>query len=430
MRNLTTRLFIILLTITYLTYPTFAQTEDDPVSWSFEYKSVNNSSNEYELRCIADIYSGWYIYSQTLESRPPIPTSFIFEKNIDDFVMIGEVEEEGDLIVKYDEIFEKDIPKYTNKVIFKSKIMVSGTKTVQIKGRLEYMSCDASTCNPPTQVEFLFEINPTENTPLITNNDIGEYKINNSPSYSVMDRMNNSGMTINVPEGPVELRISNSNTYKETKVDIALEGSENIVNEDKERIIDEEDGGMLVAANISSYLKKKKKKAKKAATPIASRTIQKEKKATTPSPTIVSNPVKWNFELEKGENSTYNLVFKADVEDKWILTQDVSKLSFDNAQSIAPIGEQTSLETTEDGKFVFKQDVKFRDNVMLTGKFSYMITDPAGKTMSREASFAFNQSGEVITYQNQAGWWIGSIVALLSMILLTLVWKARKTLFQ
>lgn len=431
MRNLHTRIFIIiLLTITYLTSPIFAQSEEDPVSWTFEYKAVSNSSNEYELRFIANTSSGWYIYSQDLESRPPVPTSFIFEKNVeDDFVMMGEIEEEGNLIVKYDELFEQEIKKYTDKVIFKARVLIADTKTIQINGHLEYMACDASTCKPPKQIEFLFEIEPDQNTPIVTTSPVDAYQTINSPVYSLEGTRSDNGMVINVHEGPIDIRESNSNTYEDTDVEIALTGSESIVNEDKEKIIDEKGGDLLVAANISSYLKKKKKKkAKKPA--IANRTIQKKKEKKEPTSIRVSNPVKWNFELEKGEKQTYNLVFKATPKDKFNFSENLPKLSFDNEQSIVVGKDETKMEISEDGTVIFKKSVKFKNNVMLTGKINYTVTDVSGKELNRDASFAFNQSGEVVTYQSKAGWWIGSGVALFCLVLLTVVWKVRKTMFQ
>jgi len=425
MRNLTTRLFIIILTITYLTCPTFAQSEQNPVNWAFEYKAINNSSNEYELRFIANTASGWYIYSQELESESPIPTSFNFQKNDHDFMIMGKVEEEGDLIVKYDELFEQNIKKYTDKVIFKAKIVIADTKKVKVKGYLEYMACDASTCKPPAKVQFLFEIEPNVNTPIVSSNYAGQYQLMSRPNYAFEDAINNGGMNINIFDGPVEIRKSNGKVYKETKVDIALTGSENIVNEDKEEIIDEENTGLLVASNISSYLKKKKKKA------VASRTIQKKEKKEPVVKVIppIPNPAKWSFELEKEEKNTYNLVFKADLEDKWNLSENMPSLSFDNKESIVMLEDDKFVKAVENGEVVFKKSVKFKENVMLTGKLNYTLTDSEGKITQKETNFAFNQSGEVITYQNKAGWLIGSGASLICLILLTLVWKARKTLF-
>lgn len=431
MRNLPTRIFILLLTIFCLNSPVFAQSEDNPVSWAFEYKSISDGTNEYELRFIATTFPGWYIYSQDLESSPLIPTNFTFEKNVaDDFVMMGEIEEEGDLISKYDELFEQKIKKYTDRVTFKAKVLIADTKTVQIKGRLEYMTCDASTCNPPTEVEFIFEIEPNQNLPIVTTTaPTNDYQTINSPSYSVMGVRNNNGMVINVHEGPIDIRQSNSNIYKETKVDIALTGSENIVNEDKEQVIDEKEGDLLVAANISSYLKKKKKAKKKPT--LANRTITKKKEKETPAKVVtVSNPVKWNFELEKGENKIYYLVFEADVEDKWKMSEDIHNLSFDNHQNIVLVEKENSPLEITDGKVIFKKAVKFKNNTMLTGKINYSITNPEGKKMNRDTSFAFNRSGDVVVYQNNAGLWIGSNISLFCLILLTLGWKMRKTLFQ
>ncbi|MFK7903542.1 MAG: protein-disulfide reductase DsbD domain-containing protein [Chitinophagales bacterium] len=427
MTNLTTRLFIFILTITYLTCPTFAQDEQNPINWVFEYKAINNSSNEYELRFIANTAPGWYIYSQELDSTSPIPTSFNFQENAYDYMIMGKVEEEGDLIVKYDELFEQDIKKYTDKVIFKAKVVIADTKKVEVKGHLEYMACDASTCKPPAKVKFLFEIEPNVNVPIVSSDYSGQYQLMNRPSYAFEDAINNGGMNINIFDGPVDIRKSNETVYEETNVEIALTGSENIVNEDKEEIIDEGNTGLLVASNISSYLKKKKKK-KKA---IASRTIQKKEKNAPVAdvPPSIPNPAKWNFELEKESKNTYNLVFKADLEDKWTLSENMPSLSFDNKESIVMLEGDKFVKTVEKGKVVFKKSVKFKENVMLTGKLNYTLTDSEGKITQKDTNFAFNQSGEVVTYQSKAGWLIGSGASLICLILLTLVWKARKTLF-
>lgn len=426
MRNLTTRLFIILLTIIHLTSPSFAQSEQDPVSWAFEYASVNNSSTEYELRFIANVFPGWYIYSQGLE-RPPVPTSFTFEES-SNFMMIGDIEEDGELIVKYDDIFEKDIKKYANRVIFKSKIVVGTSQTFQIKGHLEYMTCNSSTCNPPTQVEFIFEIEPNENAPVISEDYAGDFEAVNSPNYSFMDAIHDGGMVINVPEGPVDIRPSNGKVYKETNIEVALTGSENIVNEDKEEVIDNEDGELLVAANISNYLKKKKKKKEKTTT-LANRTIIKKKTTKKPKINVVQSPVKWNFELEKGEKSQYYLIFKPNLQEKWALSENLPNVSFDNGENIVLVDKEVVVENTENGT-IYKQAVKFKENIMLTGKLSYSLNNTEDKTIEREASFAFNQSGDVVTYQSRAGWWIGSGISLIALIFLTLVWRRKKTLVE
>ena len=51
----------------------------DPVKWSFSSKQV--SDNEFNLMYTANIESGWYIYSQYLESDDgPVKTSFTYDK--------------------------------------------------------------------------------------------------------------------------------------------------------------------------------------------------------------------------------------------------------------------------------------------------------------------------------------------------------------
>lgn len=125
----------------------------DPVKWTFEKESLAN--NEYNLVFNATIEDGWYVYSQFLEPDGPIPTSFTYEEN-NGVTIIGKISENS-LVTKegFDKMFEMNVKKFGKTATFKQKVKI--TEGANIKGYLEYMTCDDEKCLPPEYVEFTFD---------------------------------------------------------------------------------------------------------------------------------------------------------------------------------------------------------------------------------------------------------------------------------
>ena len=136
----------LLLTVCF-TISAFCQL--DPVSWT-----VNSevSDEEVTITYTAAIDDGWYVYSQYLESDDgPIATSINLET--EGLTPIGKIEELGDKKEGYDKLFEMKISKYAKELSLVQKIKrTEGLKNV--KGYIEYMTCDNNRCLPPTEVEF------------------------------------------------------------------------------------------------------------------------------------------------------------------------------------------------------------------------------------------------------------------------------------
>ena len=133
----------------FFTTTIFAQL--DPVSWSFEAKKI--SDTEYDLVLTAKVDDGWFIYSQYLESDfGPIPTSFTLEPHAA-YELVGKTEEKGHKKEGYDEIFEMNLVKFDGEVQFIQRINIKG-EVSQVKGSLEFMTCDDERCLPPKMVDF------------------------------------------------------------------------------------------------------------------------------------------------------------------------------------------------------------------------------------------------------------------------------------
>ncbi len=149
MRGFLLSIFFLTCTFSYL----FAQ-QAMPVKWVFAAEKVDNQN--YEIILTASVERGWYVYSQHLEEGGPIPTSINFEEG-QSIETLGKANELGKKKEGFDEMFEMNVIKYSDKVKFMQKIKVKkGTKT--IKGYVEFMTCDDTRCLPPAEVPFSIDL--------------------------------------------------------------------------------------------------------------------------------------------------------------------------------------------------------------------------------------------------------------------------------
>ena len=156
MKHLKTTSFLPLLALLALAL-TFGQKAQaqimEPVEWEFE--SVATEEGTYELLFTANVDKGWYIYSQDLEDGGPIPTTFEFDEG-NTYALKQEIVEKGEVIEKFDEMFDMDIKKYAKQVVFVATVKAKpGT---EISGYLTFKTCDDMRCLPPEDVDFEFTL--------------------------------------------------------------------------------------------------------------------------------------------------------------------------------------------------------------------------------------------------------------------------------
>ncbi|SMC60918.1 Disulphide bond corrector protein DsbC [Pedobacter nyackensis] len=122
-----------------------------PVLWTASAKPLKD--NTFEIRLIASISDGWYIYSQFMGNKGPLPTSITYKKNpsVD---ILGKVEEIGELKQKYESSFGIDVKYYYNKVEFIQQVKLNGKLPVTLNGSVAYMGCNAQMCMPPQVEDF------------------------------------------------------------------------------------------------------------------------------------------------------------------------------------------------------------------------------------------------------------------------------------
>lgn len=124
----------------------------EPVKWSFSANKI--SGTEYDLLFTANIQDNWYVYSQYLEGDDgPVPTTFTYEKS-GAYQLVGKSKEISDHRKEgFDPIFKMKVIKFSHKLVISQRVKVSDPSK-PIKGYLNFMTCDNTTCLPPTDVNF------------------------------------------------------------------------------------------------------------------------------------------------------------------------------------------------------------------------------------------------------------------------------------
>ncbi len=141
----------------------------NPVKWKTSTEKI--SDNTYNLVITATIEENWHLYSQNVPEDGPIPTAFTFTKT-NDFELIGKPSEDKGHTID-DKVFNMKIKFFENKATFKQKIKILTNKNIKIKGEVEFMTCDDTSCLPPSYIDlnFLIPSNTaiTKATPVFNN---------------------------------------------------------------------------------------------------------------------------------------------------------------------------------------------------------------------------------------------------------------------
>ncbi len=126
----------------------------EPVKWTHEVEQLEDGS--FKVDFTAKIDEGWYVYSQDLEDGGPLPTTIEFDKGVE---ILKVAEEKGKLKEGFDNMFEMNIKKYSEKVVFSANIKPLHTKVTRTTASVRFMCCDNSRCLPPTTIDFDIQLN-------------------------------------------------------------------------------------------------------------------------------------------------------------------------------------------------------------------------------------------------------------------------------
>ena len=161
MRSIYTFFCIVLLAVVSPAYGQFGTLGqvNDPVSWEekFDKKQAIELGEEISLNFEAVVEPGFWVYSAIpSEGNPGAATSFHWDDSALGVETTGDLGEEGKGKKYFDDVFETDMVKYEDKVLFKQKVKVSA-ETPQLDGYLRYQVCNEEMCIPK---EYTFSFTP------------------------------------------------------------------------------------------------------------------------------------------------------------------------------------------------------------------------------------------------------------------------------
>lgn len=123
-----------------------------PVSWSFDSKKISDKT--FEVHLVANIRSGWHLYSQNQPSDAiAIPTTVTINNN-PLLKLDGTIKEVGKMEKFTDKNLGVSAHQYSNKVDFVQVVKLKSNAKTNVSGSVEFQTCDDKKCLPPKTVNF------------------------------------------------------------------------------------------------------------------------------------------------------------------------------------------------------------------------------------------------------------------------------------
>ncbi len=143
------------LILTYLVLISFYANAQiiSPVKWSYSSKKINKGEAIIYIK--ATIMDEWHIYSVYQKSGGPERTSFNFDIS-KSYTLAGKIVEPKAL-KKREEVFDMDVFYFEHTVLFTQKVRIKANQ-VTIRGKVEFMACNAKQCLPLDEVSFSIPI--------------------------------------------------------------------------------------------------------------------------------------------------------------------------------------------------------------------------------------------------------------------------------
>ncbi|MBO6145073.1 MAG: thioredoxin family protein [Prevotella sp.] len=122
----------------------------DPVHFTAALKMLGDG--EAEIVFTGKMEAGWHVYSTDLGKDGPIEATFNAVR-MDGAETVGRLQARGNVIKKYDRMFDMELKYFEQTATFVQKIRFTKPQYA-IDGYLEYGACNDEMCLPPTQVDF------------------------------------------------------------------------------------------------------------------------------------------------------------------------------------------------------------------------------------------------------------------------------------
>lgn len=138
--------------------------QENPVHFTVAQKQV--SPTEVDVIFTGSIKNGWHVYSTGLPADGPISATMHVESAVG-AKPDGKLKPQGREISLDDPIFGMKVRYFEHSVKFVQRFKITG-KTYNIKGYLEYGTCNDEMCMPPQSVDFSYKGNGPSDAPVAT----------------------------------------------------------------------------------------------------------------------------------------------------------------------------------------------------------------------------------------------------------------------
>tara|TARA_B110000046_G_scaffold156144_1_gene166837 strand:- start:3312 stop:5276 length:1965 start_codon:yes stop_codon:yes gene_type:complete len=127
-----------------LAITSFAQTAEDPIIIETSVKKI--SDTEYDIIFSAELYKGWYLYSQHNPEDASLPLEITIKEGEAGYKLIGKATEK-DTFKKYSETWEKEEIVFKDNAIITQRIQLTNKSITQIKLNFFGQVCESACIN-------------------------------------------------------------------------------------------------------------------------------------------------------------------------------------------------------------------------------------------------------------------------------------------
>ena len=373
----------------------------NPVKWKTDYKQV--SPTEFDLIYTAIIDDGWTVYSQYLENDDgPVATNFNYDEGAHFSLKGKNIEAKENRKEGHDAIFDMTLAKFSKKAVFTQRIAVTDFSK-PVTGYVNYMTCDATKCLPPTDVDFSFSIKPTTGgTGDATKSATKETKVVEA-AKDVKKKVEESKVVTKVQETATKTKDKIAETANKVKQAVPK-----VVAPTKKAVEKQTDNLDLSNANK-----------------VAGAGGTTDNKPSTNSKFL--DPVKWDVKIKKSGGDSYTIDYVANMEKGWaVYSQDIeeggpepSSFNFDDGDHFTKQGKAEEIGKAKKaadplfgglmvtkylkGPVTFRQKLSVKDaSKPITGYFSFMTCDDKQCLPPKEVDFVVYPNKESVVFGSKA----------------------------
>jgi thiol:disulfide interchange protein DsbD len=142
--------------ILFLSISIFSQTTEEPIKIETAIQKI--SETEYDIVFSAQLFKGWYLYSQHNPDEASLPLEITIQEGETGFKLVGKATEK-DTFKKYSETWKKEEIVFKDKAIITQRIQLTNKDITKIKLNFFGQVCETACINIDEDFTFYFSEN-------------------------------------------------------------------------------------------------------------------------------------------------------------------------------------------------------------------------------------------------------------------------------